>query len=169
MWVTTPSQCAGPLLRDPSEATESPVSPRMAWDPPTPRWWPLVRLAEKKRTRLSSLLYIWFYIFLIQYQLFFSQYQGLTLTSPFLLLCYRSNRDDVHRTDAHCWVCCQCVCLGQWWTTLLCRGGEYHYWLVWLNSVKPDQRKTWGIVLVHSYTLPALVSVFPCTGFCKPL
>jgi len=38
MWVTTPSQCAGLLLRDQSEATESPASPKMAWGHPTLRW-----------------------------------------------------------------------------------------------------------------------------------
>lgn len=34
--------------------------------------------------------------------LYFFHYNILFSLAPFLLLCYRSDRDDVHRSDAHC-------------------------------------------------------------------
>lgn len=52
--MTMPSQYVGLLLGDQSEATESQVYPKMAWDPRTLRIWLLVRPARNARCSQSD-------------------------------------------------------------------------------------------------------------------
>lgn len=144
MWLTTPWQCAGLLLRDQSEATESPAPPRMAWDPPILKSWPLV---SRETTAVQKLAVIcksytsnvWFFHYSI---VFFTDSCSATL--------FRSDRDNVHGADAHCGVCRQRLCSEQRWTALFPRGGECDHRLVWVNSVKTDPRQARNCDIFHA-------------------